>query len=1078
MKLHYTGIRNNLTELLVDEAKSYVDQGFRVFYIAPNSLSFEKERAVLSYLEEGASFDIMVTRFGQMARYLVLNEAQDQKTIDDLGLTMLFFRVLSQLDESELKVYGKLKQDMDFIGQLLDLYKELQRANLSVLDLEKMESPEKQADLVKIFTGLEELLQANQFEAQTKLTQFRQLVETGKLDQELNQLVLIVDGFTRFSAEEEALITALNGRVKEIVIGTYASQKAYASTYIEGNLYQAGVEFLRHLAIDFATKPTYLGAEEVMDSLGKISKNIESRYDFSDQQVELTKEDRDRIILWDVINQKEEIEQVARSIRQRLYQGARYKDILVLLGDVGSYQLQLRTAFDKYEIPHYFGKAESMSHHPLVHFIESLERLKRYNFRSEDLLNLLKSGLYGTFSQSELDRFEQYILFADIKGQAKFTKDFSVNSRANYDLEGLNQFRQAVMDPLTQLFKAQVQTGSSLLQKLMTFLEAVQLPKNMSKLSQGLGDIEQEKEEQVWKSFCHILEELQAIFGQEKLRLDDFLAILKTGMLAATYRTVPATVDVVTIKSYDLIEPHTAKYVYAIGLSQANFPKIAKNTSLLTEEEKTKVNEASGQLAHFDLVSQENIKKNHSTMISLINAAREQLVLSTPQLYKEAEQVLSPYLKLLLDMEFSLEEKGREGLDESDVMHYKGLLSRLVEANRDEFDPEWTKEEATFWSVVVRYLRKKLEKEDIHIPAISAETSSVALEADTLASLYPADQPLVLSASSLTDFYKNEYLYFIKHVLRLQEQDSIHPDARSHGNFLHRIFERVTMDQTEADFDEKLTKAISETRQEKTFQSLYGADASSQFSEEVLLDIAKASSLVLREGSQVAVLANEASFGQEDVGLLDLGQGRSLKIVGKIDRLDQLADNHALGVVDYKSSSNSFKIDRFYNGLSPQLVTYIAAVQQLPEFSQSEKIFGAMYLHLLDPIVKLADTKGQDQVLTEAYKSLVYKGLFLEEEANRLNQVYYKSKASLYSQEELALLLQHNQALYKEAGQTILTGRFAINPYTEDGKSVAGEQLKAITGFEANLHMGQARQLVKGGKREDWLDRMKGGDVE
>ncbi len=43
--------------------------------------------------------------------------------------------------------------------------------------------------------------------------------------------------------------------------------------------------------------------------------------------------------------------------------------------------------------------------------------------------------------------------------------------------------------------------------------------------------------------------------------------------------TIPdssATVDVV-IQSYDLIEPLTAPYVYAIGLTQERFPKM--NTS-------------------------------------------------------------------------------------------------------------------------------------------------------------------------------------------------------------------------------------------------------------------------------------------------------------------------------------------------------------------------------------------------------------------------------------------------------------------------------------------------------------------
>ena len=44
-----------------------------------------------------------------------------------------------------------------------------------------------------------------------------------------------------------------------------------------------------------------------------------------------------------------------------------------------------------------------MSSHPLVEFVDSLERIKRYNYRAEDLLNLAKSGLYGGFAQEDLD---------------------------------------------------------------------------------------------------------------------------------------------------------------------------------------------------------------------------------------------------------------------------------------------------------------------------------------------------------------------------------------------------------------------------------------------------------------------------------------------------------------------------------------------------------------------------------------------------------------------------------------------------------------------------------------------------
>ena len=41
--------------------------------------------------------------------------------------------------------------------------------------------------------------------------------------------------------------------------------------------------------------------------------------------------------------------------------------------------------------------------------------------------------------------------------------------------------------------------------------------------------------------------------------------------------------------------------------------------------------------------------------------------------------------------------------------------------------------------------------------------------------------------------------------------------------------------------------------------------------------------------------------------------------------------------------------------------------------------------------------------------------------------------------------------LYKKAAEKILAGQFAINPYTENGRSIAPyvQQHQAITGFEA-----------------------------
>lgn len=1088
MKLVYTDIRNPLTQFLTEEAVAFAKQGKRVFYISPNSLSFEMERKVLEYLPEQATFDIIVTRFGQLARYLLIDKVEEGRTLDDVGLAMVFFRVLSQFKDGDLKVYGRLQTDFGFINQLVALYKELQRANMSVLDLEAMDAPDKQADLVKIFMAVTDILVKEGFEHQSKSAVLTGLIETGQLDEQLKDIVLVIDGFSRFSAEEEALVRSLNERAWEILIGVYTSKKAFKATYIEGNVYQANVDFLRQLSAQFSAKISYIGQEPVLDSLGKISKNMESHYDYSNSVLTLTAEDKDKIHIWKTVNQKAEVEQVATAIRHLLSTGVRYKDILLLVGDVDSYELQIGKIFDRYEIPHYLGKAEEMSHHPLVHFVESLQRLRRNRFRSEDLLNLLKSGLYASISPKELDLFESYVQFTDMKGQAAFSRSFSVNSRADYDVEKIEKkglvydlnvlepLRASIMEPLLILFKAGPQKASSLLEKFMVFLEAVQLPQNMEKLSKQLSEVEQDKAEQVWKCFTHTLQSLHQIFGQEKMKLDDFLAILQAGMQASQYRTVPATVDVVNVKSYDLITPHAAKYVFAIGMGRTNFPKVAKNTSLLTEEEMVKVNLVSAGTSRFDLVSRDNIKKNHATMMSLLNAASQQLVLSAPQIYNEGEEAQSPYIRLLTkSMDLEARPRGREkSPDLHDLGYYKGLLSQLIGPQDALFGQDWQGQSA-FWTGLVAYLKKKLEASQLSIPETKDDITPVALHEDTRRVLYPADKPLYLSASSLTNFYNNQYLYFIRNVLRLREQETIHPTVTQHGLFLHRVMERFAMDKSSNSFDERLDKAISDTQHEAEFQMFYSQDAEAVFTGQVLDAIARSTATVLRDNDLVVIDGQEKSFRDEQaIQILDTKDQRPIHVNGTIDRLDKLVNGNAVGIVDYKSSDQTFSLGDFYNGLKPQLVTYLEAVRHLKETKDTEA-FGAMYLHLQNPVIRLKDTKNIEDVERIANTSLVYKGLFIKEASQGLSSLYQTDKQT-YKKEECDLLLEHNRNLYKKAAEEILNGRFAINPYTKDGRSVAGEQLKSITGFEADRHLGMARRLVKESKRENWLERMKGDE--
>ena len=787
-----------------------------------------------------------------------------------------------------------------------------------------------------------------------------------------------------------------------------------------------------------------------------MSKLFEAKHDFTTSDITLTQDDKEHYAIWDVINQKEEVEHVAKAIRHKLHQGYRYKDILVLLGDVDSYRLQIGKIFDKYEIPYYFGKAESMSDHPLVHFIDSLERVKRYRFRMEDVVNLLKTGLYGSFTQDDLDLFEQYLIYADIKGQSKFAKEFTIAYKGEEHLAYINCMREQIMAPLLALFKAQKQLGSSLLEKLMTFLRAISLPENLERMVATFSENEQEKHEQVWRTFTGILEQFQTIFGQEKLSLDEFLALLRSGMLAAQYRVVPASVDVVSVKSYDLVEPHTNKFVFALGMTQSHFPKIAQNRSLISDEERAKVNETTAENQRFDVISRENIKKNHFAALSLFNSATEELVLSLPQIVNESEDKESSYLAELASFGVPVLVKGRNRLstDAEDIGNYKALLSRVIEVNRlaIEEDRELSKEEQTFWSVAVRYLRKKLANEGVELPLIKDNMQTKPVSAEVIETHFPSDEPINLSSSAVTTFYNNQYKYFLQYVLGLQEVETIHPDARNHGTYLHRVFELVMKDASDQAFDDKLNRAIQTTNAEDAFKFVYEEDEESRYSLTVLEDIARSTATILRQDAQIQVENEEEPF--------ELMLANAVRIRGIIDRVDRLSDG-SLGVVDYKSSHNTFDIQKFYNGLNPQLVTYMQALRDKKIKSESDKIFGAMYLHMQEPKVDLSSVATTEKILENLSKELRYRGLFLEDEKGYLSNGNYHLNDSVYTQEELDILLAYNQKLFLQAAEQIKQGHFLINPYSEDGKTVKGDQLKAITRFEADRHMPYARKWFK-----------------
>lgn len=164
--------------------------------------------------------------------------------------------------------------------------------------------------------------------------------------------------------------------------------------------------------------------------------------------------------------------------------------------------------------------------------------------------------------------------------------------------------------------------------KFQAFLETGLVKVNLEQLyfaSEAAANFEKSSEHlEVWKLLMTVLEEFTAVFGMTTLSIQEFLDIIESGIKNASYRLVPANVDVVQVKSYELVEPHTADYVFAIGLTATNFPKQKQNLSLLSDEERAAINRnlrETDRIQYVDEPAFINGKKNSFTAVQLFNTA-------------------------------------------------------------------------------------------------------------------------------------------------------------------------------------------------------------------------------------------------------------------------------------------------------------------------------------------------------------------------------------------------------------------------------------------------------------------------
>lgn len=1001
-----------------------------------------------------ASERVQVLSFSRLAWFLMRDQPAFQRPrLSEIGMAMLVSKVVQE-HEDDLHLYASEVHQPGFIQKLRDQLTELQTANISPDEFQDIISRvinehadvnrawiAKMQDVALIYQAYQQQLQKH-FLSNGEL--YHQLAAYLADNPATKHMHFFLDRFTQFTASEQEVVTALilHGAATTVSLNLdrgYPDQNhpnASELPPLNDLFYSAAMQYRRlwkmaqaHPAqVQLVDNVIFADQPRVSTSLRQVDRYFQryARGPLTDKVGE-TLQDPHQVTFSTMTNRRAELNAVATKIRQLVASGRyRYRDFLILSRHLDAYQTMIEPVFAAHQIPVFDDHERRMDQHPLVLLLTSLFDLPEHNYQLADVMQVLKtwllmprdaSGDLMPVSQFQEAVFatENWCLKHGIKGKSDWqtTNPDKVkqlwqahddnprhqedpSSAVNVLNRQLLMVKDYVRTQLIPLFDRlhAATDGRALATVLFNFLQQAGVTERLYRWQQYQStrnlDLAQ-RPQQVWDTFCQILQEYVDILGDESIlegqnntELKTFSELLQSGFAAAQYSQIPATLDQVVISETGIVQSLNKKVVFMIGSTDDVMPEIQDSEGLITDQDKALIDDyldhdyqylpadANQELANEPFV-------NYSGMLT----GQERLVMTAPLATNDDQELSpSPYLTDMANyfhqaVTFYPLATSKSGLAHSGLFLSapQASLGQMVQVGRqardraiqahqkEQLPPSWHLLATELVKLAAQPDQAKLQQRLTLVSRGFNYANKVdslgreLAEALYLRSARDRNEQRVLyaSISQLQDFYTNQYEYFLKYGLRLQKRDQLAMSNDRVGTFFHKAMEtfinQVVDNQIElsglSDHQEQLQQLIKQalataSESQPDLARLAAGSSQAAFQYQQLQNIVTTMIKILCKQAQYTGLRpfkTEAQFGRingpDRVNLqpLDypLAHGNRIYLRGRIDRIDRLATSSPaqdfLTVVDYKSGDQRFDLTSAYYGISLQLLTYLNGLQ-------------------------------------------------------------------------------------------------------------------------------------------------------
>ncbi len=947
------------TEYMIDEIKKSVAEGKRTFFLVPEQQLFVSE-CMLADLPASSALCFEIISFSRLCdsvfgKYGGLCES----SAGSGARNVIMWHSLREISEM-LSQYRNVKVDAAFTSMMLSTIDELRAGGITPESLEKASENcnepilrEKLSDLALIYANYkrnsEERLGESVALAEDKLYRLSEVLSNKDF---FNDTRIFIDSFTSFSEEEYAILEQMISQAERVCISfQYMRGNHSPHTYTHTQTVRRLTRFANENGIEH--KDTILGINKRSSS--EIKALEKYLWDFSitkNTLPDIPENERGSIIMTEAENEYEEIYSAALNILLEHESGVHFSEMAVIMRNAEGRKGIIDAVFEELGIPYFYSEKTDLSTTPVSRLILSALRCITYNFTLSDILTLLKTGLLNINSHDS-DLFEEYLYTWNINGKQFLQEAWSMNpdgyttslsDRGAEILEAANRVKSIIIPPLMRLKQGFSSSGGDTVENcsaIYSYLEEISLSDTLSSSAEyylSQGNIKEAGELlRLYDFLLCAISDICSVMEGTYTSSEELAAILEIMLKNTDIGSVPAVNDYVTVGSALTLRVENISSAFLLGLCEGEFPAPFSDGSILSENDKSVME-----------------------VLGLSLSSREESI-SSDELFYVWHAMTKPSKRLYLSFPIS-SISGRAQNPSSAWNRVRFLfpyikpcefrLSRIRSIAKGSINND-------------EYLSEKTENPE------NKKQLGDMVSIDPLYVRMIFGDRLRLSKSQISTFAECPYRYWCEYILKLREQKVASVSYADSGTIIHYVLEKLLLKlrlpdgRLEKISDDELITLIDNILSEYINGIECPLPPSLMYSFSRLRDL----SLVMAESvldefsrSDFRIVAMEQPISDRSSSALcpmeiRIGDDESSPVVslgGIIDRIDcyESEDRRYLRIVDYKTGSHRYDIDKLSTGEDLQLPAYLftAALESNKGFfadgGEEKQIFPAAALFL------------------------------------------------------------------------------------------------------------------------------------